>query len=111
MTDDEPYDFSKGEHGRPDMGRSFPSIRARRCSSTTLTEPEDDQMFSIVVGLRVMSCFSGEFQTLSSEEIAHRLDLSATDVACAATRLACLGYLAADPESNESAWMLMPDDG
>jgi hypothetical protein len=107
----EPYGFRHGGHRSRDANKRFPVIRARRCRPAERNDREDREMFNVMLGLRVLSCFSPECPTLTSEEIACRLDLLAQDVTSAARRLACLGYLAVDPPGDENAWVLVPDDG
>jgi DNA-binding IclR family transcriptional regulator len=62
------------------------------------------------MGLRVLSCFSVEHQTLTSGEIKSLVDLSQEDVTRIASMLTRLGYLADDPSSDEDAWTLVPDN-
>jgi hypothetical protein len=111
MASYEPYGFRHGGYRRRDANKGFLVIRARSCRPTKRTDRENDEMFHLMLGLQILSCFSDESPTLTSEAIGKRLDLPVKDVARAATQLMGLGYLAVELGSDENAWMLMPDDG
>jgi hypothetical protein len=100
----DPYGFRDGRHRRGDASRRLPVIQAGRCHPAESTDCQDREGFKIMIALRVLSCFSAESQTLTSVEIASRLNLPAADVARAATKLTHLNYLIADSTSSKIVW-------
>lgn len=79
-------------------------IQAGRCHPAESTDRQDRETLKIMAALRMLSCFSAESQTLTSVEIARRLNLQAADVTRAATKPTHLDYLIADSTSGKSVW-------
>lgn len=108
MADYAPYGSDDGVDRR--RYASSEGIRVRRCRPAKRTDCEDAAMLNVMLGMRVMSCFSKGSRRLTSQDIGGRLDVSENDVTRTAIRLVRLGYLALDRKSNQNAWVLMPDE-